>query len=434
MEKVFFAGILCVCLFNISCQRGTDCKRDCDKVLSKVVVSLKIDKDLYVDKYSNLYSNVQYVPLEETRNSIIGAVSALEIANDSSFIVFDNNAGAVFRFSPQGKFLNNVGFRGPGENEYILPMDVKYDPFYNKVLVWDNGKRSILTYGIDGKMEFQIRLPWYIYSFGIIDKDYLVCYMNNCEDIRGDEKGTNFKIIKRDGTIVEEFGEYGTEKSDFRPSAEHTFCFQNGRCLCFPPFSNTLYEMESDSMKAIATFDLLENAIPSEGLCGQYPDFRDKLRKYPDMIEISSVFESDQYYFLNMVKRGPALLCIINKETKKIRCLSSLFINDMYGTIEQSLLKYVYDNKLYFIVDPIEFEAKRTFLEKMPGGMEIKDGYMREKDAICSMLERLYGDNDSNIYIDSLKTTNFKLAPGEYEFIEEMSHKTNPIIQICTLK
>lgn len=426
--------IISVMMFNIACQRQSASYKDVDKITSNNIIPLKIDRALYVEKYSNIFRDVQYIPLEETRNSIVGVVSSLEITNSGDFIVFDNHLKAVYRFASDGKFLNNIGFRGPGENEYILPMDVKYDPFYDKILIWDNGKRSILTYGMEGKVEYQIQLPWYIYSIGVVDKDYLICYMNNSEDIRGGELGTNYKIIKRDGTIVREFGEYGIEKSKFRPSAEHTFCFQQGRCLCFPPFSSTLYCVESKSLKPLVTFNLSENAIPQEWQRGSYQDFREKIRKRPDLVEIMSCYETDRYYVLNMLKAGPALLCLINKETGEIRSLSSYSINDIYGMVESTNIKSVHDNKIYFVTESMEYSSRMNMLESVTEGACIKDVYLRQKDAISSFLDFVFDENSSSTYFDSLKTTNHNLIHGECEIIEKLANHNNPIIQVCTLK
>lgn len=434
MKKTILYSIISVLLFSIACNKKHESSADDDKRLSDDIIPIKVNRSLYVEKYSNIFKNVQYVPLEETRNSIVGAVSSLQITNSGDFIVFDNKLKAVFRFASDGKFLNNIGFRGPGENEYVLPMDVKYDSFYDKVLVWDNGKRSILTYGMDGKVEYQIQLPWFIYSIGIVDKDYLICYMNNSEDIRGSEKGTNYKIIRRDGTIIREFGEYGVEKSRFRPSTDHSFCFQLGRCLCFPPFSSTLYCVENTSLKPLVTFDLSEKAVPQEWLKGNYFDFRENIRKRPDLVEIISCHETDRYYVLNMIKSGPALLCIINKETREVKNLSSYSINDIYGMAESTIVTSVHDNKIYFATESMDYGFRMNLLESVSEGASIKDVYLKQEVAIRSQLDHVFGENSSGIYIDSLKTTKYNLIHGERDLIEKLASHNNPIIQICTLK
>ena len=431
MNKIFWVALAVVLVCGISCQ-GNKKKKENNAVAT--VYPLKIDKQYYIDKFSNIFKDVSYVALEETRNSMIAEITKLEITNDDDIIVFDSRAGAVFRFSPEGKFLNNIGFRGAGESEYILPADIAYNPFTNEVLVWDNGKTAILIYELNGELKSKIQLPWIISKFGVLDNDHVACYMNNSEVIRNGEKGTNYKIIKRDGTIEAEFGEYGVEKSGFSPAAEHAFCFQQGRCLHLPPCSDTIYTFDDDSLIPVAAFDLMDNAIPEKWLCGSHRDLRKKIEEYPNLIEITAVYETSKYYLLNLVRNHFGLFCMVQKDTKNIKCIATEFFNDIYGLVQSSSLTYAHNDKLYFTIEPSTFEYKNQYLQTIPKNKDIKDEMMKQKDLDCAVKASIYGSDGASAYIDSLESTTFKLAPGEQEFIEETAQSSNPIIQICTLK
>lgn len=407
------------------------CKRENESQVDNVI-PIKIDGNFYVDKFSNLFSDVQYVALEETRNSIVGTVSRLEITKGGDLVVFDARAGAVFRFASDGKFLNNIGFRGSGDMEYISPRDMKYDPFSDKVLVWDSAKRTILTYDLDGKAVSKIQLPWVIFTFGIIDEEHLICYMNNGEDIRGREMGTNYKIIRRDGLIEKEFGKYGIEKAGFYPPSENTFCFQLDRCLCFPPYSSTLFAIDGDSLNAIATFDLFDHTIPQEWLHGRYDEFYENLQKYPDLIEINAVYETDQYYLLSLAKDRVTLLCMVRKDDGRIKSISRIIINDLYGFVGNTNLIQAYDNRLYFPIESIEFEGQVKFLQSFSEGADLKKIMLKRMTP--SALAQYFGEDGASAYIDSIKSTTFNLQIGEREMMDKMSKNSNPIIQICTLK
>lgn len=426
--------MVCVSILTIYvvCNRNTTLVSG-DYPVAENIIPLKLDKQCYVDKFSNLFRDVYYVPLEETRNSVVSEVSKLEVSNSGDIIVFDSRAGAVFRFDGNGKFLNNIGFRGSGNNEYVLPMDVKYDTFNNKVLVWDNGKSSILTYGLDGEIVSKIQIPWIIATFGILDKDHIVCYMNNDEFIRGDETGTNYKIIRRDGLIENQYGEYGSEMTDFNPACEHTFCFQLGRCLCFPPFSPTLFEVGADSIKPIVSFDLLENAIPREWLSGSNRELWKKL-KDSRYVEISSVYETSEYFVLKLVRKQTNMLCVVQKSGNKIVSIYNIAINDLYGKVGNTDLVNVYNNQLYFSVEPMAFEGMRSFVQAMSDAPNFKSFITKNEKKMYSALTNSFGSTGASEYMDSLKSADFKIVPGEREFIEEMSERNNPVIQVCTLK
>lgn len=431
MKRLCFLCGLVLSLL-IACQRNSH--SECDKVLSDKVVPLRIDKPYYVDKFSNLFSEVHYVALEETRNSIVGTVSRLEVTNDGDFIVFDARAGAVFRFAPNGRFLNNIGFRGAGESEYVLPEDMQYDSFSNQVLVWDNGKRAILCYNVQGKLQSTIHLPWVIASFGVVDKEHLVCFMNNGEDVQVGERGTNYKVVRRDGLIEKEFGEYGSDQVGFYPASDGVFRSQLGRCLCLPPYSSTLYEACADSLSPVVTFDLLGQAVPREWMNGRFADFYEKLKKHPELVEIVCVYETSQYYVLKLSRDRVAMLCMVEKDTGAIRSLSVNVINDMYGLVGNVVLAYASADKLYFKIEPWEFDAMNSFLQNVPERVGVKAHLMSQREALYERKARFYGSESAKAYVDSLASSQFHYVPGERELVEEMSKKDNPIIQICTLK
>lgn len=401
---------------------------------SNNIIPIKINKPYYVEKSSNLFSEIKYVPLEETRNSIVSEISKLEITTTGEFVIFDSRAGAVFRFDSKGKFLNNIGVRGAGEKEYVLPLDMKYDPFNNEVVVWDNGKSAILRYGINGDYLSKIQLPWIISTFGIIDKNHIICYMNNDENIHGNEKGTNYKIINREGLIEKQFGEYGIDRADFNPAAEHTFCFQLGRCLCFPPYSSTLFCVEGDSLNAIASFNLFEKAIPDEWLSGSNRDLWEKLKKDSDHVIISAVYETSQYYILKLIRKQINMLCVVRKSDNNVVSIYENIINDVYGLVGNCNLVYTNNDKLYYWVEPMEFDGQRSLAQTISKDKNLRATIKKNRDKMFAKLASIVGEEGANAYIDSLESTKFTMFPEEADFVEKMSINNNPLIQICTLK
>lgn len=420
--KKYFYSCLCIAVLLCcgACKQSTEGKAERH---SENIIPLKMDKPLnkYVDKFSNLFSKVRYVPLEETPNSILGDVRELLVTNSGDLIVFDLFGEGVFRFAPDGKFLNNIGVKGPGPNEYVNPWDVEYDPFTDKVLVWDNGTRSILTYALDGKMKHKIRLPWVIEKMGVMDKEHLICYMHHGEFLKEGETAYNYKVIRKDGTVVREFGEYGAEMNGFWPPADNMFYNQLGRCLCNPPLSNTLYSVENGTLEPVVTFDFLENNIPEEWKKSPYEDFKQKRRKNRNLIDLERIYESDDYFVMRIRNTTRYALCVVEKETKKIRSIACSIINDLYGLEGVPTLRYVHNNEVYFCSTPEVFGFIRDKLNSLPEGEEFEEAYKKEKIG-------------NEVYADSLRSAKIILHPGEKEFISRMAETSNPIIQICTLK
>ena len=420
MKQTSLIATIIVLLCCGACKQSTENKAEQQ---SENIIPIKMDKplDKYVDKFSNLFSKVRYVPLEETPNSILGDVRELLVTNSGDLIVFDLFGSGVFRFAPDGKFLNHIGVKGPGPNEYVNPWDVEYDPFTDKVLVWDNGTRSIITYALDGKMEHKIKLPWVIEKMGVMDKEHLICYMNHGEFLKEGETAYNYKVIRRDGAIVKEFGEYGAEMNGFCPPADNMFYNQLGRCLCNPPLSNTLYSVENGTLEPVVTFDFLENNIPEEWKKSPYEDFKQKRRKNRNLIDLERIYESDDYFVMRIRNTTLYALCVVEKETKKIRSIACSIINDLYGLEGVPTLRYVHNNEVYFCSTPEVFGFIRDKLNSLPEGEEFEEAYKKEKIG-------------NEVYADSLRSAKIILHPGEKEFISRMAETSNPIIQICTLK
>ena len=114
-------------------------------------------------------------------------------------------------------------------------------------------------------------------------------------------------------------------------------------------------------------------------------------------------------------------MCVVEKETKKIRSIACSIINDLYGLEGVPTLRYVHNNEVYFCSTPEVFGFIRDKLNSLPEGEEFEEAYKKEKIG-------------NEVYADSLRSAKIILHPGEKEFISRMAETSNPIIQICTLK
>jgi hypothetical protein len=395
---------------------------------------IKIDSKNPVDKFSNIFKKVEYVNLEETNNSIIGEISKLEITNNGDYIIYDSKSGSVIRFDKKGTYICNIGNRGSGPNEYQMPDDMVYNSYKNEVIVWDNAKSSLMCYNLDGKMTSRIQLPWIIGTFSVLDKEHYILYMNNGEDIKGEGKGTNYKIIKHDGTIVKEFGEYGIDVSNFNPACKETFHFQNGKCYCMTPFSSDIYIMKRDTNKVLATIDFQEKNIPSDWLKGSHRDLREKLKTEPNLSYCESFYDTDSCYALNIINNRAISLCLINKQNNQIIRSGKTLINDIKGLVSQTKVCQAKGNKLFFEISPLQFDEKSKLIENHPERENLTSTMIKELDNIPDKIMKYFGHDYFSALKDTLENTTIHVSQEEKTFIKKQSETSNPIIQICTLK
>src|SRR5699024_7401469 len=60
-----------------------------------------------------------YIPLETTKDNLIGNVDKILFSDDRIIIVERFQRHAAFIFSNKGKFINQIGVKGKGPHEYM---------------------------------------------------------------------------------------------------------------------------------------------------------------------------------------------------------------------------------------------------------------------------------------------------------------------------
>ncbi len=136
-----FAGIklsqpfLCLAsLFLLSCGSDVDVKE-------MVVVPDNVSED-----FRHIVSSVQLIPLEESGEHLLGHTVDVQKCNDS-FIVVDARNSKICRFSSDGHFLNIIGNRGNGPEEYL---DITNIQILDGLVVVFSYPYKILYYSPDG--------------------------------------------------------------------------------------------------------------------------------------------------------------------------------------------------------------------------------------------------------------------------------------------
>lgn len=95
---------------------------------------------------SEAATDVDFIKLEVTTNSMIRDIRNVVIAED--YVLVDDYSEGVFRFSKGGKFLNKIGKKGNGPDEYLYVNQVILNEKNNEVLLFTG--RGIKIYTIEG--------------------------------------------------------------------------------------------------------------------------------------------------------------------------------------------------------------------------------------------------------------------------------------------
>lgn len=372
MNRLIYTFICCTPLF-IGCNKPSK-YQGLEMNFEEIIhIPLPNIEDSFLFKFSSAISDIKYVKLEETTNSIIGNLSQLEIANNGDFIVFDIGNKKVLRFDSCGHFLNAIGERGHGPNEYVDPFYMSYDSYHNQVMITDYGKQQILSYKLTGEITNRINTPYYNCGIQPLDKEHTLYYRsyNNSE-------GYNFIVNKNESSECTYFDPL-PEKDLLSYSPCLVGAITNGdgnKILCRPPYSSIIYEI--DGTKVRPKYQL---------------DFNTSVWLLGTTKDLENVFNS-----------------------KAKNSIFSLFeVNDklfMSCTIGNHGYKYYYD----------------------PKGKSLAGKYMKNdidgKYNIFSIIKakgkRFYSECIADYFADKAKNST--------EFIEKNGKGINPWIMICTVK
>lgn len=126
---------------------------------------LHIDtKNISILDLNKISTSNTIIPLETTDFNLIKKIGQVFLI-DTAVIVWDAGMHNVHVYNNKGKYLYNIGKRGPGANEYIEIEDVYVSHENKTVSIFDNGKRAVHTYKVTGELISLESIPYYAYSF-----------------------------------------------------------------------------------------------------------------------------------------------------------------------------------------------------------------------------------------------------------------------------
>ena len=148
MNKYFFISLFCMLLLS--------CNKQNSKTEQKILQVELSPKDLAA---STLFKKIEVIPLETNEQCLIKTIGRIIETNGKYYILDDDmDAGVLFCFDKQGKFLSKIDKRGNGPGEYSLIYEAIVKPEENLIhLLSPMG--NIYTYTTDGQFMKKHLLP-----------------------------------------------------------------------------------------------------------------------------------------------------------------------------------------------------------------------------------------------------------------------------------
>ena len=349
---VGFISTFCM-TFLLSCSGSSRSANlpDMDSTTVKIQIDIN-DNNAAELRYSDVYTDVAYVKLESQKESSIGIINKLEISKHNDIIVFDRANGKILRFTPTGKYLNNIGRMGHAKNEYVCPELMAYDEYNNNVIVYDGAKKILMHYSLDGALVNETALHKYIADFGVVNESTLAIFANHRDILEDGQTAYNMELIGHDGNVINQYEPYTNERGNFRPAPNNTFINIDGQLLYHQYYTPVFYTVTEKDIKQAIYVDFMSKQIPADWLsCTKDQDVDAKIfRGDCDVAYCNVFYHSKNYYILNAtLSKGYIVTIFVNKKDSSKQAMGAFMFNDIKGLLTSSVSLYK-KGKVYGII------------------------------------------------------------------------------------
>lgn len=123
---------------------------------------------------SSLVDSLEYIPLQTPDNLPIDVLLTVKMSSDNVFAM--DRQQKLYRFDGQGRFLNLIGSRGEGPEEYVSAIDFEVSADKDAVYVFDIYRKKIKAYRMSGVFMGDILVPDGVESIALLNDSSFIGY------------------------------------------------------------------------------------------------------------------------------------------------------------------------------------------------------------------------------------------------------------------
>lgn len=256
------------------------------------------------NKLSELIDSIEYIPLETSKNCLIGRVDKIKWYNDNIY-VYDEIAQTVFLFNINGEFISKYDKIGKGPYEYIELNDIDIDSKGNCYLL---ETRKIIKLDSALNPIEEIQLPFGTLRFAIHDENIILVNYGMEDEIH---------ILTSNGKEITSFFPYWETERNVRSKP---FIKYGSKLFYQPIHKDNIYKISSDSV-SLHTKIIFEKPLPEE-----FWIKNNDMYKYPGMYIMNGVYiycENESFIIFNFsydTKQydGPSYVLYSKKSGKSV--------------------------------------------------------------------------------------------------------------------
>lgn len=285
---------------------------------------------------------INYVSSLHLPKDVVDIAASKFIYEKGHFLIMDDIANnTVFVFDSLGNFVSKLGTRGHATNEYVRsPSDFFVDDSGKYVHVYDNYSRRILVFSMSGTFVKYINLETFPYSICLSKYNNYFCAFNH----KIAKDGLQLGIISPNEEIKRSFLRL-KENHPF-VSNYKAFWKTDTKIYHIPNLADSVFVFANDTLNKIVKLNFDCGFIPPKIQSDAIQEALDEYHNFKGVRNINCYYETERYILVNFTKSILVLYTMIDKQSGKNLCFTSVPINSYFpsGTF------CVQGDKMYYLI------------------------------------------------------------------------------------
>lgn len=305
-----------------------------------------------VAPFAEVVNKVEFIPLETDSVHILGEKPELWV-EDSCFIVSDWQNASIFRYSLQGKFLNTIGRKGNGPDEFSGIDGWSYEDGLLTVFSYPD---KVLNFSLSGELLSRRKISNLGMSSYMVGKDVLT-YM-------GYGTGLNYRAALLDSSSLKKKLIEDTKNNNvFNFTPLSPVITKSQDVFILDPFNPVVYKYDAEELSPYILFDL-----------GRF-EVKERYYSFKNPMEAAEYLFSRDYAYINRYAEGSDVKFVefILTQDGEGKPYHGLYykgewrwfsLGGFYDSIGRAFRTISCDDVLYFLVAP---ECLREIPEEISG-------------------------------------------------------------------